>query len=221
MSAKILIVGLPMTGKTTLLQSLEEVFVIAHDGKKYPFLQPHTNINVFANVDELISVINEKLGVYMDKNDGKLPKTIAFDSVSKIFLTIEGNCLATVKSFPYGVVNTEIKKFVDYIENELVSRGINVVLVSHAMNDEESGAFKLVNAGGSYAKKGGFLSEVDHSVFVEAKSNKRIVHYRSLKFISRTTLHDLPDNVPSTEYNLQEHINKINAVKEQATEFEY
>lgn len=41
---------------------------------------------------------------------GALPKTIAIDSISKILLDIEGYVLEQVKSFPYGKVNTEIKK---------------------------------------------------------------------------------------------------------------
>ena len=66
----------------------------------------------------------------------------------------------------------------------------------------------------------GFLSEVDNSVFLEVKSNKRIVHHKSPKFAARSTLPDIPDSQPAEEYNLQEHINKLAEVKNTAAKFE-
>jgi len=41
---KMLISSLPNIGKTTLLQTLDDVLVIARDGKKYPFPQAHVNV---------------------------------------------------------------------------------------------------------------------------------------------------------------------------------
>lgn len=168
MAVKLLISGMANTGKTTLLKTLEDVFVVARDGKKYPFAQAHTNIPALIYkptaeeapngermtvVEQLIDIINTKLGVYNEKF-GKLPTTIVFDSISKIFLDIESAVMAKVDSFPYGVINTEIAMLVDYIEETLIPHGINVVIVSHALADED-GVFKLVNAGGQYGKKGG------------------------------------------------------------------
>ncbi len=207
MGIKLLVSGLPLSGKTTVLQTLEDVLVIARDGKRYPFPQAHSNVPDFDTAEELVSHITEKINAYETKF-GKLPKTIAIDSISKIFLDIEGNVLSRVKSFPYGVVNTEIKLVVDFIERDLAD-AFNVIMLSHAMFDEELGGFKLVNAGGSWSKKGGIVSEVDESVFIEVKGKKRIIHMRNSKMLSRTTIADLPESMPIEDFNLQEHLTML------------
>jgi len=205
-NVKLLISSLPNIGKTTLLKSLTDVLVIARDGKKYPFEQPHVNVPDFISIDTLIDLIVEKVGAYEEKFK-ELPKTVAIDSGSKIFLDIEGYVLDQVKAFPYGKVNTEIKKFVDFIERDMVPN-FNVVVVSHAMYSEDVSGYSLVNAGGSYGKKGGMLSEVDEALFVELKGKKRIVHCRNSKMCSRTTMDKeaLPDTIDIDDFNLQAHI---------------
>lgn len=203
-NVKLLISGLPAIGKTTLLQTLTDVLVIARDGKKYPFEQAHVNVPDFTSSEDLINLIVEKVEAYEAKM-GALPKTVVIDSISKIFLDIEGYCLETIKSFPYGKINTEIKKVVDFIERDMTPE-FNVILVSHALYSEETVGYSLVNAGGSYGKKGGILSEVDEALFVELKGKKRVIHFRNPKMASRTTMSELPDSVPGEEFNLQEHL---------------
>lgn len=216
-NVKLLVSSLPAIGKTTLLQTLEDVLVIARDGKTYPFPQAHVNVPDFDNVDQLIDLTVEKVEAYETKL-GKMPKTIAFDSVSKILLDIEGYVLEQVKSFPYGKVNTEIKKFVDFIERDVVPN-FNVVLVSHALYNEEVNGYSLVNAGGSYGKKGGLLSEVDEAIFLELRGKNRNVHFRNSKLCARTTVADLPEYVPVEEFNLQEHIEMLRGKQGEAAEW--
>jgi len=214
---KLLISGLPNIGKTTVLQSLEDVLVIARDGKKYPFPQPHVNVPDFESAEELIEIITDKINSYEEKF-GKMPETIVIDSLSKILLDIEGNILAKVKSFPYGVINTEIKLIVDFIERDLAD-AFNIVLVSHAIYDEDTVGYKLVNAGGSWGKKGGILSEVDQACFIELKGKKRVLHYRNPKLAARTTIDSLPDSEDLSEFNLQKHINMLMETQESTAEW--
>lgn len=223
---KLLISGLPNIGKTTLLQSLTDVLVIARDGKVYPFPQPHVNVPDFETAEELIEIITNKINAY-EEAYGKLPETIVIDSLSKILLDIEGNVLAKIKSFPYGVVNTEIKAVVDFIERDLAEE-FNIVMVSHALYDEDVVGYKLVNAGGSWGKKGGILSEVDQAIFVELKGKNRIIHHKNPKLASRTTLKDLPETQTVTkdgekpkkgDYNLQEHLDLICATQKDTAEW--
>lgn len=217
-NVKLLISALPAIGKTTMLKDLKEVLVIARDGKKYPFPQPHVNVPDFTSVDELINLIVEKVDAY-EKKMGKPPKIIAFDSMSKIVLDIEAYVLEQVKSFPYGKVNTEIKKLVDFIERD-VCENFDVVLVSHALYHEDVSGYQLVNAGGSYGKKGGILSEVDEAMFIEMKGKKRVLHYRNPRLVARTTVSDLPDSVELTdEFSLQKHIEMLRSKQSRSAEW--
>lgn len=219
MSAKILVSGLANTGKTSLLQSLTDVFVVAHDGKQYPFPQPHVNIQTFSSVDELLTTVNAKLSIYKEKF-GKLPATIVFDSVSTIFETIADNCGRQYKGFEiWKNVNAEINSFTRYIEQTLIPHGLNVVIVSHAVWNVDTAIYELV-AQGSFAKKGGFLSTVDNSIFIEVKNSKRIVHHRSPKFAARSTLEKLPDSQPIEEYNLQKHVDMLVATKSKVASYQ-
>jgi hypothetical protein len=214
---KLLISSLPNVGKTTLLQTLKNVLVIARDGKKYPFPQAHVNVPDFTSADELIDLISEKIHAYKEKM-GNMPETVVIDSISKILLDIEGYCLEKIASFPYGKINTEIKKVVDFIERDLAP-SFNVVLVSHAMYDEKVNGYALVNAGGSYGKKGGILSEVDEAIFLESRTKKRFIHYRNPNMASRTTVADLPDTGPAEDFNLQEHLAMLQKRQNKATEW--
>jgi len=206
-NVKLLVSSLPNIGKTSLLKPLTDTLVIARDGKAFPFAIPHVNVPDFTSVDQLIDLIVEKVNVY-EETVGVQPKTIAIDSISKIILDIEGYVLEQVKSFPYSKVNTEIKKFVDFIERDMAPN-FNVVLVSHAIYNEENSGYSLVNAGGSYGKKGGILSEVDEAVFIELRGKNRIVHFHNSKMVSRTTETSLPDNMPIEDFNLQKHLDLL------------
>jgi hypothetical protein len=219
MAAKILISGLANAGKTSLLKSLEEVLVVAHDGKKYPFPQPHVNVDKFGSADELIALTNEKVGAYMKAYNDKLPKTIVYDSGSKIFETLSDACAEKYNGFAiFQNLNREIHKFTEYIENVLIAKGINVIIVSHAMWDADTATYQLVGQG-SFSKKGGFLSEVDYASFIETKANKRIVHNRSTKYPARTLIEDIPDSEDANAFNLQEYVNKIVEKKNAVADF--
>jgi len=217
--AKLLLSGLPAIGKTTLLQSLEaeKSLIIARDGKQYPFPQPHVNVPDFTSAAEFTNLIVEKVEAF-EKKMGVIPETLVIDSISKVLLDIEAYCLQQIKSFPYGKVNTEIKHVVDFIEQEMCIH-FNVVLVSHAIYHEENSGYALVNAGGSYGKKGGMLSEVDEAIFLELKGKNRIVHFRNPRMVARTTLSELPDSIPAEEFNLQKHIDVLTSKKTEAREW--
>lgn len=215
---KLLVSALPAIGKTTLLKDLEDVLIIARDGKKYPFPQPHVNMPDFTSVDEFIALVVDKVEAYEEKM-GKPPEMIVFDSISKVLLDIEAYVLEQVKSFPYGKVNTEIKKLVDFIERD-VCENFDVVLVSHALYNEDVSGYSLVNAGGSYGKKGGMLSEVDEALFIEMKGKKRIVHYRNPRLVARTTVANLPDSEELTDdFSLKSHIKMLKSKQNEAKEW--
>ena len=205
MSVKLLISAEANSGKTTITKDLENSLVISHDGKRYPFPVPHVMIPTFDSISELIEVVVDKIEAYKTKL-GAYPETMVFDSVSKIFDTIHANCNEKFKGFViYSELDKEIVAFTSFIENSLIASGMNVVLISHALYDAETAKYNLVGKG-SFAKRGGFLAEVDEAIFLEVKSNKRIAHFKSTKLPARSLQEDSVASMPVDEFNLQEHI---------------
>lgn len=210
MSIKLLIAAESNSGKTTLTKTLKDSLVVSHDGKQYPYPVPHVLIDTFDTVEALIATINEKIVAYKDRFKA-YPKTIVFDSVSKIFDTILDNCNTKYTGFAiYSALDKEIHELTDYIQNTLIASDMNVVIISHALYDADTTKYNLIGKG-NFSKRGGFLAEVDEAIFIETKSSKRILHFRSTKFPSRTLQEDLPDSIPVDEFNLQQHIETLSA----------
>lgn len=208
MSVKLLVSGEANSGKTTLTKDIKDALVISHDGKRYPYPVAHTLVPTFDAVQDLIDITVEKVEAYKTKF-GNYPSTIVFDSVSKIFETIHNNCNEKFKGFTiYSELDKEITAFTSFIENSLIASEMNVILISHALYDADTAKYNLVGKG-SFAKRGGFLAEVDEAIFVEVKSNKRIIHFRSTKLPARSLQQDVGDSVSVDEFNLQEHVDLL------------
>ena len=208
MSAKILITGMPNTGKTTLLKPLKNALVMARDGKPFSLELPHVNVSEFKNIDEFLNLLEEKLEAYNTKM-GNYPDTIVFDSVSRIFTDIETSCSKRFNGFDvWSNVNKEINKFLEAI-SILQENGFNVVLIAHAVWDEKAGKF-IETCKGSFAKIGGFLSTVDYALNIDVVGSKRLITHRGTS-LSRTLLDDIPDKESASDFNLQTYIDKIKA----------
>ena len=219
MAVKLLISAEANSGKTSLTKTLKDTLVVSHDGKKFPFKIPHVTIREFTNIQELIDTVNEKIVSYKDRF-GEYPRTIVFDSVSKIFDTMLDNCSTKFTGYKvYSNLNTEIAQFTYYIENTLIASDMNVVLISHAMYDSDSGRYHLI-AKGDFAKRGAFLAEVDEAIFIEIKASKRIIHFRSTKFPARSLQEELPDSVPIEKFDLNDHINTLAESTDDVDEYE-
>lgn len=218
MAVKFLISGLPNSGKTSLTKDIEDALVISHDGKAYPFKTPHATIQDIPTADVLIQFIEEKAAAYEAKYR-KLPKTIVIDSFSRVMESLYNSCNTKYTSFAvYSNLDKEITKIADFIEKDLVSNGINVVAISHATYDEKEDKYGLVGKG-SFSKIGGFLSIVDHGVYIEATKNKRTIHFRSTKYPARTLEDSLPDSISVDEFSLTELIEVISSSVSEASEF--
>ena len=218
MSVKLLLAAESNSGKTTLTKSLKDALVISHDGKKYPFEVPHVMVNHFDSTRELSDLVNSKIIAYKEKF-GKYPVTIVFDSVSKIFDTMLAVCNKKHTGFKiYSELNSEINEFTTYIQNTLIASDMNVILLSHALYDQDTAKYNLVGKG-DFSKRGGFLSETDQSLFIEVKGAKRIIHFRSPKFPARTLRTEDPDTMPVDDFNLQEYIEVLGTSQAAVDEF--
>ena len=206
--AKILIAGLPNTGKTTLLKTLKNAFVISRDGKPFSLPMPHVNVPEYQKIDDLLDLVQEKLTAYEEKFKA-LPDTICFDSVSRIFTDIEASCSKRFHGYDvWSNVNKEINTFLDAL-NSMQESGFNLVLIAHAVWDVDAKKF-IETCKGSFAKTGGFLSTVDYAINIDIVGNKRIVTHRGTS-LSRTLIEGMPDKESADTFNLQTYLDKIKA----------
>ena len=206
MPAKCLITGMPNTGKTTLLKTLKNVLVISRDGKPFSLELPHVNVNEYTNMNNFLALISDKLEAY-NKKFGAYPETIAFDSVSRIFTDVETSCSKRFNGYEvWANVNKEIQTFLEAI-NSMQENGFNIVLIAHAVWDENAKKY-IETCKGSFAKIGGFLSVTDYALNIDLVGNKHIITHRGSS-LSRTLLDDIPDKQNADDFNLQEYIDKI------------
>lgn len=206
MSAKVLITGMPNTGKTTLLKTLKNVLVFARDGKPFSLELPHVNVTEYTNMNNFLSLVSDKLEAY-NKKFGAYPETIVFDSVSRIFTDVETSCSKRFNGYEvWANVNKEIQAFLEAI-NSMQEGGFNIVLIAHAVWDENAKKY-IETCKGSFAKIGGFLSTTDYALNIDIVGSKRIITHRG-NSLSRTLLEGIPDKEDSNSFNLQEYIDKI------------
>ncbi len=218
MSIKLLVSGESNSGKTTLTKDLQNALVVSHDGKRYPYPVPHVMADAFQSTSELIELVNSKILAYKEKFN-VYPKTVVFDSVSKIFDTLLDSCNAKHTGFKiYSELSREIHDFTEYVQNTLIASDMNVILISHALYDAETTKYNLIGKG-DFQKRGGFLAEVDYALFVETKNNKRILHFRSTKFPARTLRAEDEDSVPVDEFNLQDYLEILSETQQSVDEF--
>ena len=218
MAIKLLVSGFENTGKSTVAAAITNAMVINFDRKEYGFAVPHMNVTKYEGIFNLIDTINEKLGVYQEKL-GKLPDTIVLDTVTQFYSTMQHFNMEKYKGFDiHSANNKDTLELNAYIEDVLLANGVNVVIVAHTIFDADT-ARHIIPASGQFAKAGSWLSVVNDAVFIEKKSNKRVIHQKSLKFPCRTTIEDIEAEVDADKYDINAHIATLTRQKLEATEF--
>ena len=210
MAVKFLVSAFEKSGKSTLTSQLRNPLIINLDQKEYGFKVPHVNIKEYLGMDAHLETIAEKLQAYKDKF-GKYPENLIFDTVTQMYSAMQKYNSDKYKGFDvHSKNNQETMAFNQFIEQQLLPAGINVIIVAHTLYDEATSRH-IIPATGAFAKAGSWTSVVNDSIFVEVKSNKLVVHLKGLKYPARTTLTDLPDSIPVEEYSLQDHLDQLSA----------
>jgi len=216
---KLLVCGFEATGKSTITSQIRDALVINFDRKEYGFKVPHVNIPTYAGLDDLINTINTKVGIYKEKF-GELPHTIVLDTVTQFYSAMQKYNGEVYKGFDIHTMNNKDTLALNgYIEDVLISNGVNVVIVAHTVYDADTSRH-IIPASGQFAKAGSWLSVVNDSIFLERKSGKIVVHTKSMKFPARTTLPDMEASVPMEDYDINKHIDRLAGAKIAAAEFE-
>lgn len=215
---KLLLTGFESCGKSTITSALTDAIVVNMDQKEYNFKVPHINIKEYDGMDALLALVTEKIQAYSTRF-GKLPKTVVFDTVTQMYSAMQKYNADKYKGYDVHTKNNqETMAFNQFIEQELIPAGINVVIVAHTLYDEATSRH-IIPATGAFAKAGSWLSVVNNSIFVERKSNKLVVHLKGLKYPTRTTIEGLPDSVEIDDYSLQDHLDQLAATQIEAEEF--
>lgn len=217
MAFKLLISGESNAGKTTLTQGMKNSLVISHDGKAYPYANPHAILKDITTADDITNFVNDKVLAYKERYK-VMPETLVFDSVSRIFQSLHTSAAARFSGFKeYAELDKQVSGFAELLE-DIVSSGINVVIISHALYNTETAKYELVGKG-SFNKMGGFLSVVDESIFLTVKNDKRVLYFRSVRYPSRTLNEDTPDFMDAKDFNLTDHIEALTDRSAAAAEF--
>jgi len=215
---KLLVSAFESSGKSTITSKLKDVLVINMDHKEYGFKIPHANIKEYEGMEALLSTVGEKITAYKDKFN-RYPATVVFDTVTQMYSSMQKYNADKYKGFDVHTNNNrDTLAFNEFIEKTLIPSEINVIVVAHTSYDEAT-ARHIIPATGSFAKAGSWLSVVNDAIFIEKKSNKLVVHTSGLKYPARSTLEDLPTAVNIEEYDLQEHLDKLAAIKFESEEF--
>jgi len=196
-------------GKTELLRSMgTDTFVVSRDGKKFGLPLPHflaeewVNMSIFLyggkNAQgEPLEGVTQKIQKYYDMY-GAYPTTVAFDSVSQIFMDVINT--AAQKLNVYGSQGAEVTKemglLTQFIHESLEMSGINIILLNHIIPEKEEGKATgryLPFGSGKFLERKAFFSITNESITIELSKNQRRVYMRGADKLARTTLSELPD----------------------------
>ena len=242
--SKLLIVGVSGAGKSMSLTTLKDAFVFYADTKKrFPLNIPHTNI--YANkefvsrkngkvINELPAKAIEYNGMTQFKKDmlekikaykaikGSLPKVIAFDAVTNLYKMVQDYICTTTKN-NYGSHSAdtakEIDEFLSWIERVIISKGIHVVFLAHAIVNKETGALQVATSGSkTFENTGSFVGGVNYASYVYVKDGMRLIAHKDLEYatVCRSMLTDIEDFEDALDFNLQDMLDKISEFEAKA-----
>lgn len=214
---KLLVVAKEASGKTTLISKLREALVVSTDNKAFSGKVAHFRHSEYLGLQDTINTIVSKVGAYQERY-GKLPKTIVVDSVTHLANNMERWANDKFSGFSvYANLGKDILAFNHFLETQILPAGMNVVLTSHCQQNADTGRYEIASPG-QFGKNGSWLSVTDNSIFIEIKGSKRIVHTNSMKFPARSNI-DMPESYSMDDYDINEHIAKIEESKCEAEEF--
>lgn len=217
---KILISGASNTGKTTLLKSLKDALVFNYDNKTFPYSIPHRNVfekehgGRLTSGEDFKNRLQDLLKSYKTKMN-KLPEVLVIDSISTVVEDIETKLTEAFKDGngfkKWDEYRTSVHTISDTI-NSLITLGINVIIVTHAVYNNNNGKWEDTTKGGFAKKEGGFLSTVDYAICVDVNpDNSRVIYLNNAYRMSRNAINykDGVEYVDAKDFVLQDYLDTI------------
>lgn len=217
MAIKILISGFENTGKTTLISKIKDGFIINCDLKDFNYPIPHTNLKDWKGFQTFEQFINSKIKAYKEKNGGKLPKYVIFDTITQLYMHLIDFNSKTYKGFDQHSQNQADQLSINnYIEKTLIGNGINVIVVAHARLNKENRI--SIPAQGIFEKSGSWLSIVNEAIFIERNQDEHLIHLKS-DYLPARSLMDYEANVVDMKsFDINVHLGKLEKVAKEAKE---
>jgi hypothetical protein len=207
---KLGIVAMEASGKTTLVSNLDDALIVSTDNKAFRGKVAHFRYSQYEGLEAFTGTIIDKLEAYKEKY-GKYPRTLVIDSVTHLANNMEKWANDKFTGYTiWSALSKDILGFNAFLEEEIIPAGINVVFTAHTQYDVDTAKYKIASPG-SFGKNGSWLSVTDHAIFIEVKGSKRIVHHRTPKYPCRTLLSDLPDSEDMSNYDINKHIDMLEA----------
>ena len=180
------------------------------DNKAFKGKVAHFRHSYYDGLEQLTDTIGEKLETYKEKF-GDYPRTLVIDSVTHLANNMEKHCNDKYTGFNiWSNLSKDTLSFNAFLEDEIIPAGINVVFTAHTQYDSDTSKYKIASPG-SFGKNGSWLSVTDNAIFIEVKGNKRLVHNNTMKFPCRSNLEDIEDFVDMNDYDINAHIDKLEA----------
>lgn len=232
---KVLISGLPKTGKSSGIKELDDVMVFNFDyDKAFPFNVPFTTIYPhtaklpdgslafkYAGMKKLSEFMKDKRNKFI-KAYKKYPKTVVIDTVTGFYGMMTTFNDKRYTGFDIHKQNTaDTEAFNVMLDDLFANQGINVVIVAHAMYNEATDMWTIPSQG-QFKQRSGWISSVDYAAFY--KEDKEIddvqVHHRAIGLPCRTLLEDMPDEELRGDFKLQDYITDIRKHSKSITDLE-
>jgi hypothetical protein len=205
---KLLLSGKENSGKSTLTSKIDKALVVVVDAKTYPFSKPHYRIDSYDGIVDFKNTLIAKIKAYKEKF-GELPKTVVIDTITKMYELMYLWSEENFKGFDkFNSINRETLLLNNVVEKTLIEKGINVVIVAHAVWDEGTNSF-VIPAMGQFAKSGGWLSVVDNASFIYVLGHDRYIAHKELKYPCRSVLDNIQDSELLDKYDINEHISRL------------
>lgn len=187
------------------------------DNKAFRGKVAHFRYNYYNGVNDFIRVTEEKMKAYQEKY-GELPNTFIVDSVTHLQSNMEK--WANDKFTGYNIwsnLGKDILAINDFLE-DLIDNGMNVIITAHTQYDADTQRYKI-SSPGQFGKNGSWLSVLDEALFIEIKGNKRMLHYKTMKFPCRTLQANLPGSINLDDFDINAHIKLLENNIEESADF--